>query len=181
MTGGDQLRVRMLQAGASIGSVILEDGDLGDAWIEAELVMTDLINTKDVSHLRIWHHRHGQGVIGRLHDDVVLSESAHRPARPMDGALGQGIGRECRKLVRDHARLPSVSVGQAQDLWRRLARVAGAERTLFRKRNSRFGFAMHGHLIGTLGAFGGNHDPLFGHEILAEFRHEETRKGIVCA
>ena len=93
----------MLQAGAGIRSVILEDSDLRDARIKAELVMTDLINAKDVSHLRIGHHRHGQGVIGRLHDNVVLSESAHRAARTMDGALGQDVGRECRKLVGHHA------------------------------------------------------------------------------
>ena len=143
--------------------------------------MTDLINAKDVSHLRIGHHRHGQGVIGRLHDHIVLSESAHRAPRTVDGALGQDVGRQCRKLVGHHARFPSVSIGQAQDLGRRLAFVARAEWAFFGKRNSRFGFAMYGHLIGALGAFSGNYHPLFRHEILAEFGHECTSNGIVCA
>jgi hypothetical protein len=94
---------------------------------------------------------------------------------------GRTSGESAANLLGHHARFPSVSVGQAQDLGRRLAFVAGAEWAFLGKRNSRFGFAVHGHLIGTLGAFSGNHDPLFGHEILAKFRHEGTSNGIVCA
>jgi hypothetical protein len=50
-----------------------------------------------------------------------------------------------------------------------------------RKTKRPVGFAVHRHLIGALGAFGGNYHPLFGHEILAEFGHECTSNGIVCA
>jgi hypothetical protein len=31
---------------------------------------------------------------------------------------------------------------------------------------------MQRHLVGTLGALGGDHDPFFRHEILAELGHE---------
>ena len=49
--GGNHLRVGMLPAGSSIGSVILEDSDLRDARIEAELVIARLINAEDVGDL----------------------------------------------------------------------------------------------------------------------------------
>jgi hypothetical protein len=37
--------------------------------------------------------------------------------------------------------------------------------------------AFHDHLVGTLGAFSGDHDPFLGHEVLAEFRHEMASYG----
>jgi hypothetical protein len=154
--------------------VILENRDLRDARIEAQLIVPRLIYTEDVGHLRVGHHGHGQRVVRRFHDDIMLAETTHAAAGAVNDALGLRLGRQRREFVGYHARLPLVAIGHAQNFGRRHLLVARAERAIRRERQRRLALALHDHLVRTLGAFGGDHYPFLGHEILAEFRHEEV-------
>ena len=78
----------MFEAGAGVGSVVFEDGYLGDARIQTEFVIAGFVNAEDVGHVGIGHGGHRQGVIGRLDDHVVNPESGHGSLRTMDDALG---------------------------------------------------------------------------------------------
>ena len=78
---GDELRMRMLQAGPGCGAIIFKDCDLRNARVSADLVIALLVNPKDRGHLIVREQRRRQGVVRRFHDHVVKPN-------PVDGPLG---------------------------------------------------------------------------------------------
>jgi hypothetical protein len=61
--------------------MILEDGDMGNARVKAELIVACLVDTHDVGDVDIGHERHSLGVVRGFDDHVVDAE-------PLDGAAG---------------------------------------------------------------------------------------------
>lgn len=50
---GDHLGVGLLQAGAGVGTVVVENSDVGNAMIEAQCIVARLVDAQDVGHVRI--------------------------------------------------------------------------------------------------------------------------------
>jgi hypothetical protein len=45
---------------------MIEDGDMGKARVNAELILACLVETQDVSDVDIGHERHSLGAVGGL-------------------------------------------------------------------------------------------------------------------
>jgi aspartate-semialdehyde dehydrogenase len=104
--GCDQLRVGMLQAGSGFRSVVFEDGHLGDARIEAQIVIPRLKHAYHLADLRRGLQRRVRRVVGCFNDHFVMAESADRPPRALDAPLRSRLGRKRRKFVVHHPQLP---------------------------------------------------------------------------
>jgi len=87
----------------------------------------------------------------------------------MDGTGRLGVGRQGRELIGHYPDLPCpASVGRnPHHFWRGLGFVAQAERTGFHKRRQDLGGAFARQFFRTLGALGGDDDPLLGEIVLA--------------
>ena len=70
----------MLKARAGVDAVILEDGNVGDARVEAELVIARFVGAQDIRDVGIGHQRHRLRVVRRLDDHVVHTEALDRAA-----------------------------------------------------------------------------------------------------
>src|SRR4051794_391897 len=81
---GDQLRMRMLQARARRAAVVLEDDDLLDAWVLADLVVADLVSAQDVGDVSFRQQGRGEVMLAALDDHIVDADAVHRPPRAFD-------------------------------------------------------------------------------------------------
>ena len=52
---GDELRMRMLEAGAGVGAVVLKKRDVSDTVVETEIVVSRFVTTQDIGHLGVGH------------------------------------------------------------------------------------------------------------------------------
>jgi hypothetical protein len=104
---------------------------------------------------------------------VVNAKASHAAAGAMDGAGGLDVGRQGSEFVGHDAHLPgAAAVGRkAHYLGRSFAFVARAEGASFYKGRHDLGGAFAGQFFGTLGALGGDDDPLFGEVVLAYLGH----------
>ena len=74
---GDQLRMRMFEAGACVLSVILKNRDMRDAPVETQRVVTCFISSQHVGDMGVCHQARGVRMIWALDDDVVNPEPSH--------------------------------------------------------------------------------------------------------
>ncbi len=171
--GCDELGMGMLQTGTGIDAVVLEDGDVIDAGIDTQRVIAFLIDAKDAGHMRIGQHRNAGGVVRTVNNDFVKSEAidATPPVLLVPGGLD--FAGKCGELVGDDSYHPGLARirRKPRDFRRGLALVARAEGAGFHKGWHRLRWPMGGQLLGALGAFGGDDDPLLGKEILAQLWH----------
>jgi hypothetical protein len=122
---GDQLRVRMLEARARIRTVLLDDGHMGDARIEAQLVAAGFVGAKDVGDVRVGYDRHRLRVVGRFDDHIMHAEALDAAARAVGGRRGRDLARKGGELVGNDADFPrAVAVWEAQNFRRRLILIA---------------------------------------------------------
>ena len=89
----NQLRVRMLQASSGIGAVILENGDMRDARVEAQGVVPRLVDPQQISDVNIRHAGDGMRVVGRIDDHVMNAETAHAAPGTMNSTDGLHLWR----------------------------------------------------------------------------------------
>ena len=83
---GDQLRMRMFEAGACVLSVILKNRDMRDAPVETQRVVTCFISSQHVGDMGVCHQARGVRMIWALDDDVVNPEPSHASPRAVNDA-----------------------------------------------------------------------------------------------
>ena len=81
---GDQLRMRMFEAGACVLSVILKNRDMRDAPAETQRVVTCFIGSQHVGDMRIRHQARKVRMVWALNDDVMNPEPSHTSPRAVN-------------------------------------------------------------------------------------------------
>jgi hypothetical protein len=171
---GDELAVGMLLAGAGAAAMVLEDGKVVDAVIEAQRVIALLEYGEDSGHLGVGHQRHATGVIGILDDDFVKSETLHRAPQMLQAAGGLDQAGERGVFVGHNANRPRLAAigGIARKFHRRFIFISRAEgASLHIPGDIHHRGSMGRQVLGALGAFGGDDDPFFGEEVLSQLWH----------
>src|SRR3984885_10614273 len=164
----DQLRMRMLQAGAGIEPVVLEDRDVVHAMVQAQRVVPLLINTQNLPHLLLAEKCYAARVVRAVDDHFVESKTVNAPPQVLQASRWLHLARECRKLVGNYPHLPSIAFcRRSHHLGGSLVLVSRAKGTSFHEGRGRLSWAVRDQFFWPLGPFRGDDDPFLRKEVLA--------------
>ncbi len=163
----------MLQAGSGVDAMVLENGDMGDAGIEAQRVVARLVRPQHIGQVLIFHQGSRLRVVGSVDDHIMHAEPLNVSAGAVYGANGFDIARQGRELVGHHPYSPGATApgGYTKNLGRSFLFIARTERTGIYPRRDGFWRSMRSQFFRTLGAFRGDNHPFLGEIILPKLGH----------
>jgi hypothetical protein len=168
----DEPGMWMPQAGAGIGPLVLEYGDVVDTGVDAQLVVALFVYAANCE-LCIREQRHVAGVVRTVADDFVKSEAIDAAPPGLQATRGLDVAGQRGKFVRNDSHGPRLARARRKphDFGRRPLFVAGTERTGFEKGWHGLFRTMRRQFFGMPGPLGSDDDPLLGKEILSQFGH----------
>src|SRR5713101_4034880 len=110
---GNELRVRMLQRGASRFAVILEDQDVAEALVVLQVEHAVAIRPEDILHGPLGKRGERSGVIRRLDDHLVRPDSVHLVEGPFAFSVQVSFNSQRGIFVRHNADGPPRGIGAA--------------------------------------------------------------------
>ena len=166
---GDQLGMRMLQAGPCIRTVIFENRDVVDPLVGTERVVSFLVDSQNFAHVLVRQKSHATGVVRPVNNHFVKAKTIDAAPQMLQTAGRLHFTGERGEFIGNHSHRPGFPFicGKARHLRRCLIFVSGTERASLHKGWHDLCRSMCCQLFRTFGALGGNNDPFFGEEILA--------------
>src|SRR2546430_390488 len=99
----------MFQAGACLDSVVLEDGDVLDPGVTAQLVISGLKSSQHGCNLIVVEQSEGARMVRSLDNDFVKSKTIDGAFGTVDSSHRLLIVQECSKLIGHNSHLPHIS------------------------------------------------------------------------
>src|SRR5665811_388516 len=162
----------MRQTCPGVGPVILENRNVVHPMVQAQRVVALSVDAQDARHMRVREQHHIARMVRTVDDDLVKPEALNAPPEVLQAARRLHLARQRGKLVGDYAHGPRIAVRRvAQHLRRRLAFIAGTERTALDKLGYGLNHAMRGQFLRPLGPLGRDDDPFLGEKVLAKLGH----------
>jgi len=172
---GDELGMRVPQRGARGAAVVLENEDVFEPLVAAQVEPAQPVDVHDARQVLHRHVRHAQLVIRALDDHLVRPDAAHAVVNSGALLLQIALDHERRELVGHHPDFPSRRIGRGtrradgEDLGGRLVLVPRAERA---ERSRRLHFlAGDDEIPGALAPLHRDDHPPLLDRIVSQFRH----------